>query len=51
MSEVELIFAGLFALGFAAGYGVRALRSRRRRYRRVHLPPQVTLAPLKKAEE
>ncbi len=50
MFEVELIFAGLFALGFVAGYGVRALRSRRRRRHRVYLPPPVKLSPLKKAE-
>jgi hypothetical protein len=40
----------LFVAGFSVGYFVRALRSRRRRYRRLHLPPQVRLDPLKKNE-
>jgi len=46
---LELVL--LFAAGFFFGYLVRALRSRRRRYRRLHLPPQgVRLDPMKKAE-
>jgi hypothetical protein len=46
---LELVL--LFAAGFFFGYLVRALRSRRRRYRRLHLPPQgVRLDPIKKAE-
>jgi hypothetical protein len=45
---LELVL--LFAAGFSVGYFVRALRSRRRRYRRFHLPPQVRLEPFKKNE-
>jgi hypothetical protein len=49
--ELMLELVVLFAAGFFFGYLVRALRSRRRRYRRLHLPPQgVRLDPMKKAE-
>jgi hypothetical protein len=50
MVGVDLMLAGLFAMGFTTGYGVRALRSRRRRYHRIRLPPQVHFAPTKKTE-
>jgi hypothetical protein len=39
MFDVWLVILGLFGLGCVTGYGVRELISRRRRTRRVFLPP------------
>jgi hypothetical protein len=47
---LDLMFVGLFAAGVVVGYCIRALRSRRKRRRRIRLPPQVTLAPMKPME-
>ena len=44
MSEADLMFPVLFVAGFAFGYLARSLRSRRRRRRRIYLPPHVNLA-------
>ena len=50
MLEVLAVLFCIFVAGFAAGYAVRALLSRRRRYHRIRLPPRVRLDPIKKAE-
>jgi hypothetical protein len=39
MFNLLVVVLTIFGAGFAAGYGLRALISRRRRSRRVFLPP------------
>jgi hypothetical protein len=46
-----IAFGIVFALGFAAGYGVRAWRSRMRRLRYMRLPPALTQEEIEEHRE